>query len=72
MTSEKKAPPKVSIASQAKNFFIGGISGMTATCFVNNITFTYEVFSTCRFNQLTWLKSEFNLRVNLSQETWVL
>jgi len=34
MTSEKKTPPKVSMASQAKNFFIGGISGMTATCFV--------------------------------------
>ncbi len=36
MSNENKAtPPKVSWASQAKNFFIGGISGMTATCFVS-------------------------------------
>jgi len=42
MTSEKKTPPKVSMASQAKNFFIGGISGMTATCFVMNITLKFN------------------------------
>ena len=36
MSADNKAtPPKISIASQAKNFFIGGISGMTATCFVS-------------------------------------
>jgi hypothetical protein len=36
MSNENKAtPPKVSWASQAKNFFIGGVSGMTATCFVS-------------------------------------
>ncbi len=41
MTTEKKTPTKVSMASQAKNFFIGGISGMTATCFVINITLKF-------------------------------
>jgi hypothetical protein len=42
MSSDKKTPPKVSMASQAKNFFIGGISGMTATCFVNDFALYYH------------------------------
>jgi hypothetical protein len=36
MSQQQKTtqPPKISMASQAKNFFIGGISGMMATCVV--------------------------------------
>ena len=52
MTSQ---PPKVTLASQAKNFFIGGLSGMIATCFVSIRIWSlywWAIIEFCYWNRL--------------------